>query len=74
MGKRKSGEQRKQATDFKEAACCPSAVVKGQHGEKMGGSTQGNLGSREGQQPFRLKPNGFGNSTTTLRGLLIGAA
>ena len=26
-GKRKAGEQRKQAIDFKEAACCPSVVV-----------------------------------------------
>ena len=30
-GKRRAGEKekRKQATDFKEATCCPSAVVKG---------------------------------------------
>ena len=33
-GKRKAGEERRQKTDFKEAACCPSAVVQGQHGEK----------------------------------------
>ena len=26
-GKREAGEERKQATDFKEAACCSSAVV-----------------------------------------------
>ena len=26
-GKRKAGEERKQETDFKEAVCCPSAVV-----------------------------------------------
>ena len=26
-GKREAGEERKQSTDFKEAACCPSAVV-----------------------------------------------
>ena len=31
MGKRRAGEKRKrkQATDFKEAVCCPSAVVQG---------------------------------------------
>ena len=31
MGNRKAGEEkkRKQATDFKEAVCCPSAVVQG---------------------------------------------
>ena len=28
-GKRRVGEKRKQATDFKEAVCCPSAVVQG---------------------------------------------
>ena len=28
-GKRRAGEKRKQATDFKEAECCPSAVVQG---------------------------------------------
>ena len=32
--KRKTGEERRQA-DFKEAACYPSAVVQGLHGEKM---------------------------------------
>ena len=34
MGKRKEGEERKQA-DFKEAAFSPSAVFKGLHSEKM---------------------------------------
>ena len=33
--KRKAGEERRQETDFKEAACYPSAVVRGLHGEKM---------------------------------------
>ena len=33
-GKRKAGEERKQA-DFKEIACYPSAVVQGLQGEKM---------------------------------------
>ena len=30
-GKRRAGEkkERKQATDFKEAVCCPSAIVQG---------------------------------------------
>ena len=28
-GKRRAGEKRKQATDFKDAVCCPSAVVQG---------------------------------------------
>ena len=27
--KRKAGEKRRQATDYEEAACCPSAVIQG---------------------------------------------
>ena len=34
-GKRKTGEEIRQETDFKEAACCPSVVLQGQHCEKM---------------------------------------
>ena len=34
-GKRKAGEERRQETNFKEAACCPSTVVQGQHGKKV---------------------------------------
>ena len=34
-GKRKAGQERRQAPDFKKAVCCPSAVVQWQHGEKM---------------------------------------
>ena len=46
-GKRKTG---KQATDFKEAACCPCAVVRGQHDIKKslcGGSAWGSWDPRE---------------------------
>ena len=28
-GKRRAGEGRRRATDFKEAVCCPTAVVQG---------------------------------------------
>ena len=35
MGKRKAGEERIQATDFEEAACCLSAVVQGAARRKM---------------------------------------
>ena len=28
-GKRRAGEERKQATDFKEAVCCLTAIVQG---------------------------------------------
>ena len=35
-GKRKAGEKRRLATDFKEASCCPSAVVQGAARQKNG--------------------------------------
>ena len=47
---------------------------RGQHSKKMKGSARGNWDPREGQQPFRLNPNGVGDRTTTLRRLFIGAA
>ena len=53
-GKRKAGEQRRQA-DFKEAACYPCAVVQGAARRKNGlceGSIRGNWDPREGQQQF----------------------
>ena len=34
-GKRKVGEERRQENNFTEAAGCLSAVIHGQHGEKM---------------------------------------
>ena len=34
-GKRKAGKERRQATNFKEAPCCPSAVVQGAARQKM---------------------------------------
>ena len=74
--KRKAGEERRQSTDFKEAAYCPSAVVQAAAWQKNGlseGSTRGNWDHREGQQPFRPNSNGVGDRTTTLRRLLIGA-
>ena len=71
-GKRKA-EERKQAIDFEEAVCCPSAVVQGAAQRKMKGSTRGNWDPRKGQQPFRPNPNGVGDRSTTLRRLLIGA-
>ena len=39
-GKRKAGEGR-QAIDFKEAACCPSAVVQGATRQKNRGEFSG---------------------------------
>ena len=53
-GKRKAGEERKQA-NFKEAACYPSAVVQGAARRKNGlreGSARGNWDPREDQQRF----------------------
>ena len=53
-GKRKAGEERRQA-DFEEAACYPYAVVQGAARRKNAlceGSARGNWDPREGQQPF----------------------
>ena len=74
-GKRKA-KGRRQATSFKEAAHCPSAVVQGAARRKNDlceGSARGNWDPGEGQQPFRPDPNGVGDRTITLRRLLIGA-
>ena len=75
-GKREVEEKRRQETDFKRAACCPSAVVQGAARQKNGlcrESVRGNWDPREGQEPFRPNPKGIGNRTTTLRRLFIGA-
>ena len=40
-GKRRAGEKRKQATDFKEAVCCPPAVVQGAAQRKNKGECPG---------------------------------
>ena len=53
-GKRKAGVDRRK-TNFKEAACYPSAVVQAAARRKNGlceGSARGNWDTREGQQPF----------------------
>ena len=53
-GKRKEGEERKQA-NFKEAACSPSVVVHGAARRKNAlskGSARGNWDPREDQQQF----------------------
>ena len=65
----------RQATDFMEAACCTSVVQRAARRKNSLSecSARGNWDSREGQQPFRHKPNGVGDRTTALRRLLIGA-
>ena len=53
MDKRKEGEERRR-TDFKEAACYPSAIVQGAARRKNGlceGSARGKWDPREDQQP-----------------------
>ena len=63
-GKRKAGEDRRQA-DFKEAACYPSAVVQGAARRKNGlceESARGNWDPHESQQPFQPNPNGSGTA------------
>ena len=74
--KKKAGKERRRETDFKEAACCPSAVVQGAARRKNGlceGSAWDNWDPRKGQQPLRPNPNGVGNPTITLTRLLIRA-
>ena len=73
-GKSEAGERRRQATDFREAVCCPSAVVRRAAQRKNGlceGSARGNWDPREDQKPFQ--PKRVGDRTTSLRRLLIGA-
>ena len=69
------GEEKRQATDFRETECCTCAVVQrvARKTNEACRSAQDNLNSRKGQQPFRLTPNGVGDRTTRLRRLLIGA-
>ena len=53
-GKKNAGVERRQ-TNFKEAACYPSAVVQGAARRKNGlceGSARGNWDTRESQQSF----------------------
>ena len=68
-GKRKAGVEKRQATDLKEAACCPSAVVQGAALRKhkmFERSALGKWAPQKGQQPFRPIPNGAGDRTTTI--------
>ena len=63
---KEKNEKRRQATDFKKAACCPSAVVQGEARRKNGlceRSARGKWDPREGQQPFRFNSNGVGDRT-----------
>ena len=67
--KRKAGKGRRQATDSKEAACCPSVVIQEaaqQKNDLCDGSAWGNRDPQEGQQPFSSNPNRVRNCTTTL--------
>ena len=55
IGKREPGEERKQSTDLKEPACCPSVVVQRAAQQKIGlykGSAWSNWNPWKGQQPF----------------------
>ena len=76
MGKREAADERRHGTDFKEAACCPSAVVQGEAQRKNGlfqRSAREKWVPREGHQSFPPNPNEDGDRTTTLRWLLISA-
>ena len=74
MNKETKTGKRKQATNFKEAVCCSSAVLQGAEQRKNKGECPGyNWDPREVQQPFRPNSNGVGDRITTLRRMLIGA-
>ena len=74
-GKSRAGERKRENRRpiLKKLRAALLRSFRGQHSEKMKGSARGNWDLREGQQPFRLNPNGAGDRTTTLRRLLIGA-
>ena len=62
IGKRKAGEQRRQA-HFKEAGCYPSAIVQGGCTTKNGlceGSAQGNWDPQEGHSHFNTTQTELG--------------
>ena len=64
---RKVGKERRQSTDFKEAACCRSAVVQGAARRKNGlceGSTQNNC---LGKANRHFDPTQMGSGTAPQR-------
>ena len=66
-GKRKAGEERRQA-DFKEAACCPSAVVQGAAQRKNGLCEKSARGNWDpGKANSHFDPTQTGLRTTPLR-------
>ena len=68
-------EKRRQAIDFKEAACCPSAIVQGHHGEKTVcvRKCPGKLGPSARPTAISTQPKQGQESHHQLRQLLIGA-
>ena len=73
--KRKAGEERRQATDFKEVACYPSAVVQGLHSKKMVCVREGpGVTATLGKANSHFNPTQTGlDRITALSRLLIGA-
>ena len=70
-GKRKAGEERRQATDFNETVCCPFVVVQGAARPKndLSEGNAGLPGPSRRSQPFQPNLNGVGDRTTWLRRL-----
>ena len=73
-GTRKEGVERRQ-TNFKEAACYPTAVVQGAAWQQMVcvRGVPGVTGPSGRPTAILTQPKRVGNRTTTLRRLLIGA-
>ena len=74
-GKRKAVEERIQATDLKEAACCPFAVVQGAVRQKKlaRGEFPEYLGPSKRPTTISTESKRVGNCSTTMMWLLIGA-
>ena len=74
-GKREAGEEeRKQSTDHRKAACCPSAVFQTVAQQKNGlyeRECPGYLGSSERPTNILIQSKRIGDCTTPLRQLLI---
>ena len=76
MGKREVEEERRPSTNFKEVACCPSAIVQRAARKKMvcARGVPGVAGTfGKANSYFDPSETGSGACTTTLRQLLIGA-
>ena len=71
----KEGQEKRERKNrrpiLKKLCAAVLRLFRGQHSEKMKRCARGNWDPREGQQPFRPKPNRVGECTTTLIGAVL---